>query len=166
MNQSIKVEIPKDSNIPKKIKDTYSKYYKEWRLENPFSKAYSITRLKQNIKNVLSVNGRVLNDRYFQNSTYAPWRGRKVLLYYHWYFLVRFQQNLFGEVTAIIEDAVYEGDYHNDKKETKPYGENLLKVTSNFIMENKKYGKVIRLTETQFKEMLIECITKIIKEIA
>lgn len=170
----IKVVINNKSNVRSLVRERYRELFQGWRRENPSSRAYTLTRMNSNIRNVLSVDGKEFEEHQFKRANITRWSGRNVLPFAHWYFLVRFQEDLYGNKYAIIEDACYEGDYHNDSMNTKPYGESKLHKAQLFL-ENKDRNtlkhttrtnkKVVRLTESQFKQMLVECITKIIKEI-
>ena len=171
---NINVVIPRRSNIRQKVRDRYTELWEDWKDENPNSRAYPVSKLNQNIRRALSVNGRVLNEHYFENSRYNGWSGRKVLPWCHWYYLVRFQQDLFGNITAIIEDALYEGDYHNDTMNTKPYGESVIKPNFNLFIENNNTTnkfrnmnnkKVVRLTESQLHNIIAESVSQILNEI-
>ena len=152
---SVQVIIPKNSNINSLIRRKYTELWQQWRIQNFPNRSYTRAKLNANIRNTLSVNGKIFNEQDFRPSIINKWNGRRVLPFAHWYFLIRFQADLFGNVYAIIEDACYEGDYHNDTMTTKPY-ENKIFQTRN----------VIRLTENQFMNLLTECISDIIKKIA
>ena len=144
---NITIVLPR--NVRKIVRDKYTELWQEWKNENPNSRAYPISKLNQNIRRALSVNGRVLNEDYFENSRYNGWSGRKVLPWCHWYYLVRFQQDQFGKITAIIENALYEGDYHNDTMNTKPYGEGLIRKS---------------LIENRLKRIIYESLIKVLNE--
>lgn len=166
----ITVVINRRSNIRNKIRERYNELFQGWRRENPNSREYTIAKLNANIRNVLSINGQSFKEQEFRPSTIKEWSGRKVLPFAHWFFLVRFQADNKGRVYAIVEDACYEGDYHNDNMNTQPYGESYLRlkqvITESIRRFRPNRQQTIRLTEAQFKRILTECITKIIDEIA
>lgn len=108
------VVIPKRSNVNKKVRNRYTELWKAWKRENPSRHDYTIAKLNTNIRDTLAVHGKAFEKYQFKEAAITKWSGRKVLPYAHWYFLVRFQMDLFGNIYAIIEDACYEGDYHND----------------------------------------------------
>ena len=125
---AITVVISKASNVRRTIKERYQELYQEWKIENPGSKNYTRIQLNTNIKNALSVNGKSFDEHQFRQAAIDKWRGEKVLPYAHWYFLVRFQNDKSGNIYGIIEDACYEGDYHNDNMNTRPYNEALKRL--------------------------------------
>lgn len=150
----IQVIIPRNSKVSKLIRNKYTELWQKWRNTNYPNRSYTRANLNANIRNVLSVNGKTFEEHNFKQAAINKWSGRNVLPFAHWYFLVRFQTDLFGNVYAIVEDACYEGDYHNDTMATKPY-------------ESKTYknNQVLRLTETQFMDIVTECITNYLKNV-
>lgn len=168
------VVIPKRSSVNKKVRNYYTELWTAWKKSNPLSRAYPISKLNANIRNALSVNGKVFEVHQFKEATITKWAGRKVLPYSHWFFLVNFQKDLFGNIYAIVEDACYEGDYHNDTMNTQPYGESRLckkaiisenktiKLLNNTMKTNKK---IVRLTESVLKQMIVEAVQGTLMEV-
>lgn len=171
MNRNVIIRIPKDSSIRQKIRTVYTDLHKLWRQENPYSALYTVAKLRQNIRNALSIHGRVFKEERFSHSRYNKWGNGIVIFYSHFYWLVNFRQDRKGNIIADVEDACYEGNYHNDTMNTKPYGESISREPSmNTITEHKDNTiankEVIRLTEQQLYRLISECVKKIIKEIA
>ena len=54
---------------------------------------------------------------------YNKWKEQqyKVISYGHWFYALILVKKASGEIVAKVVDALYEGDYHNDKMQTKPY---------------------------------------------
>jgi len=95
-------------------------------------KAYPLTKLKQNIAQALSVNGDYVDPIELKEPIYNDWilKNYKVLHYGHWFYAVQVMTGAEGEIIAKVVDALYDGDYHNDKMETKPYDESIQKILS------------------------------------
>lgn len=91
-------------------------------------RAYPIAKLRQNIANALSINGGYVDPHKLKEPLYNVWVANKykVLPYNHWFYAVRLMINSQGEVIARVVDALYEGDYHNDTMQTKPYENKVL----------------------------------------
>lgn len=142
---SITVIIPRNSSVRKYVRDRYNELWNAWKRANPTSRDYTVTKLNTNIRNVLSVSGKQFNNNSFRMAIYTPWIGRKVLPYAHWFFLVDFQQNRNSQIYAIVEDACYEGDYHNDTMNTTPYDESILKdkkpILEKYVLNGNRKGK-------------------------
>lgn len=79
--------------------------------------------MHQNIANALSINGGYVNPHDLKEPIIADWKARlyKVFNYSHWYYAVSLRRNSDGDTIAVVCDARYEGDYHNDTMQTTPY---------------------------------------------
>lgn len=91
-------------------------------------RAYPIAKLRQNIANALSINGGYVGPHKLKEPLYKAWVTNiyKVLPYNYWFYAVQLIINPQGEVIARVVDALYEGDYHNDTMQTKPYESKVL----------------------------------------
>lgn len=103
-------------------------------------KAYPRNQLIANIKNALSINGRSVDISQLSVPIYNSWKSNewKVIKYRHWYYAVRLVQKQDSTVIAYGVDALYEGDYHNDKMQTRPY-ESVYKIANLIERMNKLY---------------------------
>ena len=94
-----------------------------------YRRPYPISKLRQNIANALSINGSYIDPHKLKEPLYNAWitNKYKVIFHSHWYYAVQLMIDSKGETIAKVVDALYEGDYHNDTMETKPY-ESILKI--------------------------------------
>ena len=116
--------------IPNFIAIKVSRKYTNLRrqMRRSTGRAYPIARLRQNIANALSINGGYVDPHKLKEPLYNAWvtNNYKVLPYNHWFYAVQLMINSQGEVIARVADALYEGDYHNDTMQTKPYESKVL----------------------------------------
>lgn len=170
MNRNVIIRIPKGSSIRQKIRTIYTDLYILWKRAYPNSTSYTVSRLRQNIRNALSIHGRVFKEEQFSRSRYIKWGNSIVIFYSHFYWLVCFRKDRNGNIVADVIDACYEGDYHNDIMSTKPYGESVLRrLFMNIIKENKDNTmktnkKVVRLTESDLYQIISESIKRVLTE--
>ena len=103
-----------------------------------YSNSYSSNLMVQNIDAALNSIYQIENGLIRRNPTISRWRGLYMATTKDrkWNFAYRVEGD-----TIYVEDACHSQNMHESKK-------------------------TIRLTETEFKQILVECITKIIKEIA
>lgn len=122
--------------IPPRISLLVSRKYTNLRRQQhkATGRAYPIAKMRQNIANALSINGGYVNLHDLKEPIIADWKAKlyKVLNYRHWYYAVSLRRNNDGDTIAVVCDARYEGDYHNDTMQTTPYeslirGHNLIK---------------------------------------
>lgn len=152
--QQIKVKIPKASNIRTIIRKTYRDLYDARKAAMSDDSAYTRKQLEQNIKNASSINGKVVSDIDIKNSSFEEWAssGWKQLYHFHWYFAVTLNRTMGGEIIAVVQDAHYEGEHHNDTLTSQPYDES-----------QNRNGKIV-INECDIRRMVKECIRKIIQE--
>lgn len=171
MNRNVTIRIPNGSRIRQKIRDIYTDLRTQWRRANPFSTSYSTSKLRQNIRNALSIHRRVFKEEQFSRSSYTKWGNGIIIYYSHFYWLVNFRQDRKGNIIADVIDACYEGDYHNDIMNTTPYGEGsirnlnkeILKEYNNNTMNRNK--KIVRLTESDLHNMITEAVKDALNEL-
>lgn len=161
MNRNVTIRIPKGSNIRQKIRDIYTELRIQWKQSNKNSTSYPVAKLRKNIINALSIQGKVFKEEQFLRSNYLKWGNGIVIRYSHFYWLVNFRQNKRGNIIADVIDVCYEGDYHNDTMNTTPYGECILK-NNNLITEKSK--QIIRLSESELRGIIKESVRTILKE--
>lgn len=152
--QQIKVRIPRASNIRTIIRKTYRDLYDARKAAMPDDSAYTRKQLEQNIKNASAINGKIVTDIDIKNSSFEDWasRGWKQLYHFHWYFAVTLNRTRDGEIIAVVQDAHYEGEHHNDTLTSQPYDESQIRK-----------GKIV-INENDIRKMVRECIRKIILE--
>lgn len=121
-----------------KVVKKYTSLYQA--MKKKMGKAYPRNQLIANIKNALSINGRSVDISQLSVPIYNSWKSNewKVIKYRHWYYAVRLVQKQDGTVIAYGVDALYEGDYHNDKMQTRPY-ESVYKIANLIERMNKLY---------------------------
>ena len=144
----IRVIIPPNSLLKEKIKDKYTYLYNEYLRTNPTSKSYTRGQLNTNIRNAASVGKIYVDDVQITQPRFDRWakNGWFVIpCYNHWYFAVILTKTKKGIIRAEIQDACYEGDYHNDIMQTQPYNES-----------------IIRIKESQLKNIIKESIRKVL----
>ena len=97
---------------------------------------YSREKLYSNIRSALSCDGTFIEDFDIKEPIINQWKNSKykVFHYRHWYYAVKLAQNQTGDMIAITQDALYEGDYHNDSMTTTPY-ESLLRSNCLLVAE-------------------------------
>lgn len=124
----IQVKVPKSVGLQKKIIEKYTYLYWEYRRFYPDRKEYTYKQLRNNIAEVASIVNAFIDSHEVRNSTFIPWLDHnwKQFYYKHWYFAVIIE-HIQGIPTAIVCDAHYEGDHHNDIILSKPYDEDDLK---------------------------------------
>lgn len=118
------VRLPNDFDLKAKIANKYLSLYREYRRYYPQRKDYTYRQLRQNIAIVASIINSTVESHSLHNSTFIPWLENdwKQLYFNHWYFALTVEE-VNGTPTAIIQDAHYEGDHHNDILLSKPYDE-------------------------------------------
>lgn len=133
--------------IPPRISLLVSRKYTNLRRQQrrATGRAYPIAKMRQNIANALSINGGYVNANDLKEPIIADWKAKlyKVLNYSHWYYAVSLRRNSDGDTIAVVCDARYEGDYHNDTMQTTPY-ESLLK--RNILIKESQLRSIIRET--------------------
>lgn len=118
----LQVKVPKELRLKQRIVDKYTWLYREYRRFYPEKKDYTYKQLRRNIAEVASIVNTMVDTNDMHNSTFTPWldNGWKQLYYRHWYFaLVIMEIN--GDSKAVVMDAHYEGDHHNDILLSTPY---------------------------------------------
>ena len=138
--------------IPQSIAIKVSRKYtnlRRQRLRSGSRKPYPISKLRENIANALSINGGYVDPHDLKEPLYSSWitNKYKVLAYNHWFYAVRLMTNANGEVIAKVVDALYEGDYHNDKMRTRPFKMDSPDDMSNLV-DWKEYKAQTIITET------------------
>ena len=109
--------------LKQRIVEKYTRLYKDYRRYYPEQKDYTYKQLRQNIAKVASIVNATVDSQEVHNSTFIPWmdNGWKQLYFQHWYFAVEI--TLIDDImAAIVMDAHYEGDHHNDTLFNMPYG--------------------------------------------
>lgn len=116
------LRVPKDVGLKQKIVDKYTFLYKEFRRFYPERKDYTYQQLRRNISEVAGIVNSNINSSDIHTSTFIPWLDKdwKQFYYKHWYFALTIKE-IAGVLTAIVQDAHYEGDHHNDNLLSKPY---------------------------------------------
>ena len=120
----LQVKVPKDLCLRQRIVDKYTILYREYRRYYPERKDYTYKQLRQNIAMVASIANATIDSHDVHSSTYIPWLDNdwKQIYYHHWYFALQITK-LNDVPVAIVQDAHYEGDHHNDLLLSKPYDE-------------------------------------------
>lgn len=118
----LRLRVPKQLGLKRKIVDKYTGLYKEYRRFYPDRKDYTYQQLRINIKQVASIVNKIVDSSDIKTTTFIPWLDNDWKQYYynHWYFALTITK-INGEPTAIVQDAHYEGDHHNDSLLSKPY---------------------------------------------
>ena len=109
---------------------------------------YTRARMLDNIRAAIGVNGTFIESTDIRNPVLLEWQrnGFKVWPHNHWYYAVRLMQDNNGDPIAVIIDAEYEGDYHNNTMQTKPYSESKI-----------RYGG-FGITESQLRQIIRESL--------
>lgn len=116
------LRVPKSVGLKQKIVEKYTFLYKEYRKFYPERKDYTYQQLRNNISQVASIVNSEIESSDVHTSTFIPWLDNdwKQFYYKHWYFAITIE-DLSGTLTAVVQDAHYEGDHHNDTLLSKPY---------------------------------------------
>lgn len=123
------IEIYLSKTARDKVVYKYTSLYKAMRKK--MGKAYPRVQLIANIRNALSINGECIDISQLSIPRYNSWKSNewKVVKYHHWYYAIKLVRKPDGKIIAYGVDALYEGDYHNDKMQTKPY-ESIYKIAN------------------------------------
>ena len=142
----IEIRIP--NSISQIVVSKYTTLYNQRRKK--LGKAYPRTALIDNIRSALSCNGAVVQPIDLKEPRVNKWKGLGYKVYHnnHWYYAVVLRLAANGTVKAIAKDALYDGDYHNDSLETKPY-------------ESKQH-QTISLTESDISWMVKETVRRLL----
>lgn len=118
----LKVRVPKSLGLRHIIVDKYSNLYREYRRFYPDRKDYTYKQLRQNIAEVATIVCAEIELEDIRRSTFIPWLDKdwKQLYFKHWYFAITVEK-IVDSYIAVVRDAHYEGDHHNDSLLTKPY---------------------------------------------
>lgn len=118
----LQVRVPKSLGLRQAIVDKYTNLYREYRRFYPDHKDYTYKQLRQNIAEVASIVRAEVEIEEIRRSTFIPWLDKdwKQIYYKHWYFALSIEK-VDDNYVAIVRDAHYEGDHHNDSLLTKPY---------------------------------------------
>ena len=118
----LKVRVPKSLGLKQKIVSKYSYLYHEYRRFYPGRKDYNYRQLRHNIDEVAAIVNSIIESSEVRSSIFIPWldNGWKEFYFKHWYFAITVEiiDNL---PIALVQDAHYEGDHHNDVILSKPY---------------------------------------------
>lgn len=135
--------------IPEKIANIVKQRYKTLRRQKRQNGEYTypLQQLYNNISTALSINGDYIDPTIIRNPIIQEWKakGYRVIPFKHWFYAVQLRRMANGETAAVAVDARYEGDYHNDTMQTKPYNES-----------------IIRIKESQLKNIIKESIKKVL----
>lgn len=128
----IQVVIPKSLKLKEKITSYYTDLYIQYRKENPEAKDYTYKKLRQNISNVAAFSKETIDELNIKPSRYNAWSniGWKEYYYSHWYFAIEIVRNSNNQAVAMVKDAHYEAEHHNDEMQTQPYDESVKKALS------------------------------------
>lgn len=120
----LRVRVPKSLMLRQTIVNKYTLLYREYRRFYPERRDYTYKQLRQNIAEVALIVGAEIDSKDIRCSTFIPWLDKdwKQLYYKHWYFALSVEK-VDEEYIAIVRDAHYEGDHHNDNLLTRPYDE-------------------------------------------
>lgn len=148
MPYMIEVVIP--SSVQKIVTNKYVRMYQN--LHRSQGRAYPRAQLINNIRIAPSINGDYIEPSIIRNPIIQDWKakGYRVIPFKHWFYAVQLRRMANGETAAVAVDARYEGDYHNDTMQTKPYNESV----------NRKL-KII-LKESQLQRIIRESIKKVL----
>ena len=118
----LQIKVPKDLGLKQKIVSKYTYLYREYRRFYPERKDYTYQQLRNNIAEVASIVNSSIESRDVHISTFIPWLDNDWKQYYHkhWYFALTIEM-ISGKPVAIVKDAHYEGEHHNDILLSKPY---------------------------------------------
>lgn len=116
------LRVPKSLGLKQIIVDKYTSLYREYRRYYPERKDYTYKQLRQNITEVASIVRAEVELEEIRRTTFIPWLDKdwKQFYYKHWYFALTIEK-VGDNYIAIVRDAHYEGDHHNDSLLTKPY---------------------------------------------
>ena len=111
--------------IPKTVSQIIiNKYIELYRQQKKsLGKAYPRRQLLANIRSALSCGGSYIDEINIKEPLVNKWKISKYKVYHykHWYYALKFMVDSYGNTIAVAQDALYEGDYHDDNIETKPY---------------------------------------------
>lgn len=127
----IQVVIPKSLKLKEKITSYYTDLYIQYRKENPEAKDYTYKKLRQNISNVAAFSKETIDELNIKPSRYNAWSNNGWKEYYsHWYFAIEIVRNSSNQAVAVVKDAHYEAEHHNNEMQTQPYDESVKKALS------------------------------------
>ena len=97
---------------------------------------YSNDKLRNNISTAISINGDYIEPTLIRNPIIQEWKakGYRVIPFKHWFYAVQLRRMPNGETAAVAVDARYEGDYHDDTMQTKPYNESIIRIKESQLM--------------------------------
>ena len=118
----IQIKVPKEIGLKQRIVDKYTYLYQEYRRFYPERKDYTYQQLRKNIADVASIVNKSIDSHDIHISTFIPWldNDRKQYYFCHWYFALSIEI-VDGAPIAIVKDAHYESEHHNDILLSKPY---------------------------------------------
>ena len=116
------VKVPRTLCLKNLISNKYSQLYREYRRYYPNKKDYTYRRLRRNIAEVATIVSATIDSDSIHTSSFTPWldNGWKQFYFKHWYFALTIE-TMNDTSIALIHDAHYEGDHHNDILLSKPY---------------------------------------------
>ena len=134
--------------VSKIVVDKYTALYHQRR--KALGRAYPRTQLIANIRSALSCNGDYIDEINIKEPIVNKWKTAKFKVYHykHWYYAIKLMLSPNGDTIAVAQDALYDGDYHNDTMETKPY-ESITK-------------KQVIITESRLRHIITETIRKVL----
>ena len=143
------IEIRLTNSTQRKVTQKYTALYRAMRRK--LGRTYPRTKLIDNIRNALSIHGELVEPIQLKEPTYIPWKNLKykVIKHNHWYYAIKVVVDFSGRVIGYGVDGLYEGDYHNDTMNTKPY-------------ESKTYKKSIVLTESKLRRIISESVRNVL----
>lgn len=130
-------------DVRDKVVKKYTSLYRA--MKQKLGTAYPKTKLADNIRNALSINGTSVDILHLKEPIYNSWKSNnlKVIKYNHWYYAIRLVKKPNGVLLAYAIDVLYEGDYHNDVMQTQPYvDETILKVLNLIERMNNLQNKI------------------------
>lgn len=149
----VRVIIPIGSLVRTKIRNTYTTLYEGYcKNTPPHLRTYTRKKLSENIRQIVSVGRITINTDSLLQPRKDEWvnKGYKVFSFHSWFFAVILTKSKRGIIRAEIQDGFFNGDYHNDVKNTKPWDEG--------VVPKKK----LMITESQLRRIIREAIRKII----
>lgn len=112
------LRVPKSVGLKQKIVEKYTFLYKEYRKFYPERKDYTYQQLRNNISQVASIVNSEIESSDVHTSTFIPWLDNDWKQFYYKHLTI---EDLSETLTAVVQDAHYEGDHHNDTLLSKPY---------------------------------------------
>lgn len=115
------IELIITRTVSKIVVDKYTSLYRQRR--RALGHTYPRAQLTANIRAALSCSGDFIDEANIKEPIVHKWKvaGYKVYHYGHWYYALNFMLDTNGDTIAVTQDALYEGDYHNDTMTTTPY---------------------------------------------